>query len=149
MRVSRSAFVHEYGHCMRRGNIAPTWQCSWWLLLEPFYRRAAGRQDQHTNHRLLSLQAPCPCCVAHHPPALRHHSLHAKALPPENIYTPAGQPLSGVSSSAGAASFNSWRGTLAIDQLAVAGHSCGGATAAMAVAEHDAFKCGIALDPWW
>ena len=44
---------------------------------------------------------------------------------------------------------NFLKGRLDLDRVAVAGHSYGGATAALVAASDTAFKAGICLDPWW
>lgn len=40
------------------------------------------------------------------------------------------------------------QGKLDMGRVAIAGHSFGGATAALAAASDPAIKCGVALDPW-
>lgn len=42
-----------------------------------------------------------------------------------------------------------FKGRLDMERVAVAGHSYGGATAALVAASDLAFKAGICLDPWW
>lgn len=40
-------------------------------------------------------------------------------------------------------------GLLDVDAVALAGHSYGGATVTALCSQEPAFKCTIALDPWW
>lgn len=41
------------------------------------------------------------------------------------------------------------QGRLDLTRVALVGHSCGGATAALAAASSPLYSCGVALDPWW
>ena len=42
-----------------------------------------------------------------------------------------------------------FKGALDLSRLAVAGHSCGGAAAALVAATRPEFAAAVALDPWW
>ncbi|KAF8056475.1 Ranbp10 [Scenedesmus sp. PABB004] len=60
-----------------------------------------------------------------------------------------GLELSGAPAAGGGGAAGGFVGLLDMRRLAIVGHSCGGATAAAAAAEHGEFSAAIALDPWW
>ncbi|WIA15413.1 hypothetical protein OEZ85_002066 [Tetradesmus obliquus] len=61
----------------------------------------------------------------------------------------AGASIPGLSLSGRSDPATAFKSILDMSRLAIMGHSCGGATAAAAVAQHGEFKAGVALDPWW
>lgn len=61
----------------------------------------------------------------------------------------AGASIPGLSLSGRSDPATAFKSILDMNRLAIMGHSCGGATAAAAVAQHGEFKAGVALDPWW
>ncbi|WIA35623.1 hypothetical protein OEZ86_004039 [Tetradesmus obliquus] len=61
----------------------------------------------------------------------------------------AGASIPGLSLSGPSDPATAFKSILDMNRLAIMGHSCGGATAAAAVAQHGEFKAGVALDPWW
>lgn len=69
--------------------------------------------------------------------------------PPSLSPLDAGASVPGLKLSGSVEPSTAFKSILDMNRLAIMGHSCGGATAAAAVAQHAEFKCGVALDPWW
>lgn len=60
-----------------------------------------------------------------------------------------GEPVQGLKLSGGLNPSSLLRGKLDVEAVALAGHSYGGATVTALCSQEPAFKCTVALDPWW
>ncbi|KAA6419127.1 MAG: Platelet-activating factor acetylhydrolase [Trebouxia sp. A1-2] len=60
-----------------------------------------------------------------------------------------GEPVQGLKLSGGLNHSSLLKGKLDVEAVALAGHSYGGATVTALCSQEPAFKCTVALDPWW